>query len=435
MKIKTTFWLLLLTVFSFTQAQNITVTLPPNPPANTANWVGGSSIFSITLTSSQTFAEGRILVFIKSSDGKLVCGTNDPAMAQPGQIRPGVPKVWTGHAALALLGDQCELPVGSYELCVQLFSAKNKRGMEPDLERCFPFDIRPLDCAPPNNITPQANALLKETDILKPVSFNWTPFIMSGQKRINYRFTLWELEEDQTVYEAMYNNFPLLNEEVRGRNSYVARPGEFEKREARYFWRVTAIDEYGEPLCDDAQSEPTQFSVGLTSRALVSAEEPDSSNTEATDSCCVNQILDKGETVSISPAGIAEISHKFNISPENIRHLSAEIIAVSENPTQADCIDCAEHENRIYHFVSHNTAAWNGSTAWNASPVNSIGYYPAKKIEWHFNTQGDLEINLRIALPRTKGNCKLNSTICIRYRFMNENCNTCEEIVCYDIKN
>ncbi|HUN04494.1 MAG TPA: hypothetical protein PLS00_16715, partial [Niabella sp.] len=87
-------------VVKATNGQNITISLPPNPPANTANWASGGNMFTITVSGTATLAESRILVYIKTGSGQVVCGSNQPATAQPTNIKPGAPKAWAGQAAL-----------------------------------------------------------------------------------------------------------------------------------------------------------------------------------------------------------------------------------------------------------------------------------------------------------------------------------------------
>jgi len=420
-------------IFPELSGQNITISLPPMPPANTANWASGGNMFTITVSGTGALAESRILVYIKTSSGQVVCGSNQPATAQPTNIKPGSPKAWAGQAALSLLGDNCVLPNGSFELCVQIIPIKNQGRNTETIERCVPFEIRPVECTAPTNVTPATNQILTTTDILKPISFIWTPLIMSAKGIVTYRLMLWEVEDGQTMFEALYNNYPLIIKDIKGTTKYMAPPNTFERRNAKYVWRVTAINENERLVCKNAQSEPTMFSVNMPE--MVTPEPPKDSTSTKYDSCCANKIVDKGKTVAVSPANVASISQQFNISPVNIKYLSAEIVSVKESTIDTACMKCATHEDWIYNFISPNSAAWNGGTAWNASPVNNSTYYPSKMIEWHCNQQGNLLFKFKIPLPENKSGCNRKSTICIRYRFTDENCVSCEQIICYEISN
>lgn len=414
-------------------AQNIVITLPPNPPANTANWATGGNIFSITITGTAALAESNILVFIKTSSGQLVCGTNQPAAVQPTNIKPGAPKTWVGQSAISLMGDNCMLRTGSYELCVQVFSLKNREGQTGKIEKCVPFEIREQECSSPNNVSPANAHSFWVADLIRPVTFSWTPIILAGKGIVTYRLLVWEVEEGQTIYEALYNNYPILSKDIKGATRFITPPGTFEKRPAKYVWRVIALDENERPLCKNAQSEPTYFLVN--EQNVITPSQTKDSSQNNTDTCCTNKIIDKGKNVNIIPANVAAIEQNFNITPVNIKYVSAEIVSVKESAVDTACMKCATHENWIYNFISQNTTSWNSGTAMNASPINGSSYYPSKLIEWHCNKQGDIKFKLKIPLPENKSGCKRTSTICIRYKFVDVDCRSCEQIICYDITN
>lgn len=159
------------------------------------------------------------------------------------------------------------------------------------------------------------------------------------------------------------------------------------------------------------------------------------STPQKSDSCCANKIIDKGKTTSVSPVNVAAIIQKFNISPINIKYVTAEIVSVKESAVDTSCMKCAVHENWIYNFISPSTSKWNTDPNLNGSPVNSSGYLPAKMLEWYCNKQGDIQFQFKIPLPENKTGCTRKSTICIRYRFTDANCVNCEQIICYDFNN
>lgn len=413
--------------------QSITINLPANPSPDVSSWARGSSPFIINISGTAELGESRMLVFIKTSSGEIVCGNSQPSMAIPTNIKPGAPRVWTGQSAIALLGDECTLPNGSYELCVQLFSVRNREGSKPDAERCMPFEIRDVECSPPNNVTPPDEHTFSATDILKPITFRWSPFVMQNLRMITYNLKVWEVEEGQTPYEALYNNLPFINENIKNSTTHTVTPGIIENRSSAYVWRVTAVDEEGNPLCNNAQSEPTTFNIETSDETPVVPDE-DITTRSTDDACCENDIVDNGNTLSVSSANVAEIEQKFTITPTNIRRVLVEIVSVNENMS-GNCDDCSDNESWIYKFISHNTTSWNNQPALNASPVNGSSYYPSNLIEWHCDKQGDLKLNLKIALPDKQSGCSRDFTICLRFKFTDEDCNVCEEIICYDLKN
>lgn len=413
--------------------QSIIINLPTSPPSDISAWAKSTSPFIINISGTTDFGESRMLVFIKSSSGEIVCGTNQYSMAQSTDIKAGAPRVWAGQSAIALLGDECSLPNGSYELCVQLFSVKNREGAMPDAERCLPFEIRHVECSPPNNVTPRDEHIFSASDILKPITFRWSSLVMQNVKMITYNLKVWEVEEGQTPYEALYNNLPFINEIIKNSTTHIVTPGIIENRNSAYVWRVTAVDEEGNTLCDNAQSEPTIFNIEVPEEALVILDE-DSRTRSTDDACCTNDIVDNGNTININSANVAEIEQKFNITPSNIRKVSIEIVSVNEN-ISGNCEECSENESWIYKFISHNTTSWNNEPSLNASPVNGSYYYPSSLIEWHCDKQGDIKFDLKIELPDKQNGCSRDITVCLRYKFTDEDCNVCEEVVCYELKN
>lgn len=129
---KKIFWFFLLICSINLSAQNypitsINISLPANPDANTARW--GSSTSTLTITANartvngkidDRVRDGRILVTIRKESSK-VCGTNTSNTAPSANFNTST-KVWSGANAVSLLAQECLLPSGDYELCVQFFA-------------------------------------------------------------------------------------------------------------------------------------------------------------------------------------------------------------------------------------------------------------------------------------------------------------------------
>ena len=140
---------------------SITISLPANPDANTVNWGDGGSLLTI-MASGKTengqvdghVQESKILVTIKKGGGK-VCNPNTINSAPEANFNTPK-KIWSGNNAVSLLGQECILPPGDYELCVQFFGY-GAAGLTPfSEEKCKPFSIRgkeqptPKVTSPPN---------------------------------------------------------------------------------------------------------------------------------------------------------------------------------------------------------------------------------------------------------------------------------------------
>ena len=410
------------------QAPSINITLPALPSDQTALWGTGANVFNIAVTGNLCILnESTVLVNIKSG-GSIICGgTNAASATNAGISMPAAScigsKSWNGSLANSLLNQNCVLAPGTYELCVQFYGRGNN-GQENKLllEKCKPFVITAKEqssCTAPINVNPTANKQFTETEINSAITFNWTPFIMARQGMVTYKLLVWEVEEGQNNFQAMYGNSTLMEKDIKGQTRYTALPGSFEKRPGTYVWRVIAVDENGKPLCATAQSEPTNF--------MVVAKQSNNNPT----TCCTNKIDMKTQNVNVT-ADVMTVTQPFNISPVNIKKITTEIISFEDNMSDTSCMKCTAHDNWDYNFIAHNTASWNSGPAYNGSPVNASSYYPSKMVEWHCNKQGNLSMIFKISLPGNASGCTRKGKICIKYRFEDINCVTCEEIICHD---
>ena len=141
---------------------SITISLPANPDANMANWGSGTSLFTITVNAKAAngrvdgrIQESKILVIIKKGGAKI-CGSYTGNTA-PGSNFNTLTKVWSGSNAVSLLGQNCTLPPGDYELCVQFFGT-GPAGFAPlSEEKTRAFSMREVEqqiYQPPQAISP-----------------------------------------------------------------------------------------------------------------------------------------------------------------------------------------------------------------------------------------------------------------------------------------
>lgn len=551
----------------------INIALPANPSASTADWATGTTVpFIITAQAkrengqvSSLIVESKILVTIKAG-GNKVCGNYTPNTAPQSNFNGSV-KSWSGAAAVGLIGEDCKLNPGTYSVCVSFWV--NGKSISDEVCKEFTIASTETNCTPPQNINPFANKTISVSDLIKPITFNWTPSVGVNSSLITYRLSVWEVEEGQSAAQAIYDNFPVLQKDIKSQTSFVASPNTWEKRTGRYVWQIEAMNKEGNPLCRLSASEPSQFVVQGTETAETPNLQSHIDFKDTTD-CCVkdsclqldtlnykitcagvdssgkykykisgltlknnsrfiakmgltanvagvnyivpnpaNSFLIKkltpitattisaGRQVDISFEASAvtgnqltftvqgsiikdgkicdielpftsaqlpicgcsycndtsksnilllsssalqivgnklNIVQKFNAGPTNITKLGAEIVDISEDAIATACRACAINENAVWKFVPMNKASWNSLPGINGSPVNSAGLYPSKKIEWFFNKQGNLKLDLKIALPGivTSPQCKRKGKIAIRYSFTDANCITCEKLVYYD---
>ncbi|MBC7640931.1 MAG: hypothetical protein H7174_01115, partial [Flavobacterium sp.] len=261
---------LLLLVFCnlaiFGQTPTISINLSPNPSADTSTWCSGNNVFNIVVAGANMgkLQQSDILVTIKSN-GTLKCG-GTPSTAQPSDIVGNAPKSYIGTAAQGLLNQECILTPGTYEVCVQFFGDTNGAVKGLILEKCVPFNIPDKQqevCSPPINVNPTNQKEFTGKDLLSIITFTWSPIISSYRGLVTYQIFVWEVEEGQTNAQAIYNNQPIIQEEIKGQTRYVAKPGIIEKRNAKYVWRVVALDADGNVICKNSESEPTNFEVKI----------------------------------------------------------------------------------------------------------------------------------------------------------------------------
>ena len=201
---------------------SINISLPPNPDASTVTWNSGAGMFTITATAKPVngrldphVQESKILVTIKKG-GSKICGTYTGNSAPAANFNTPT-KVWAGNNAVSLIGQDCTLPPGEYELCVQFFGA-GPAGIVPiSEEKCKSFSIRGVEqqtYQSPQGISPANGAVLSETDLKKPITFRWTPVIPRPREDVTYRLRVWQLMEGQNGPQVIKSNTPDITKDV-----------------------------------------------------------------------------------------------------------------------------------------------------------------------------------------------------------------------------
>jgi hypothetical protein len=250
----------------------INISMPAKPDANTANWGQGAIPFSISaqtkLDSNRitdpNVMESKILVTIKKGGGK-VCGTYTSATAPASNFNSAL-KVWNGRNGVSLLGQDCVLPPGEYELCVQFFGSRNGTLTDFSEDKCKSFTIEGTDnisYQPPQNVSPADGTVIKEADAKKPITFRWTPVVPKPQGDVNYKVRIVEILPGQNKTEALRSNSPILEREVTNMTQLpglnINRGGRAIGSDSKYGWYVQATGKDGK---DYGVSEATTFSVG-----------------------------------------------------------------------------------------------------------------------------------------------------------------------------
>lgn len=275
---------LLLSMQLFAQSYPITainISLPSNPDANTSKWNSGSGMLTISATARMINGvvdgrakESRVLVTIKKN-GAPACGSYTNSTA-PASGFTTVSKVWNGTNAISLLGQDCTLPPGEYELCVQFFG----EGVAPislSEVKCTAFSIKAKDdqqYQPPQPLQPSNNASLTADDVKKPLPFRWTPLVPKPTEPVTYRLRVWQLMQGQNQTQAMNVNQPVIIKDIDNLTQYnvtnlltgPCKPPYL----CDFVWNVQALNKDGKPIgSNNGTSEPFGFTVS-------SKEEPTS---------------------------------------------------------------------------------------------------------------------------------------------------------------
>lgn len=426
--------ILLIVLFSFSKqtfAQQVNVlsfSVKPILPADVNSW---ATIPAAVVLVVQPQGQGSSMVkpvFTIKQGGTRVCG-NTVATAAFVNIAP-THNFTTAEIAGNLI--TCpKLAAGSYTLCVQ-FYPEDPRQQGEVKQICRDFrveDVIPQYCNPPQNIGPKDGQIFTEKDFLSPKIFTWTPFISSTKIPVIYKLTVWEVEEGQSVAQAIYDNFPVLQEDVKGMTKYISKPSTWERRNATCVWRVEAMDQEGKPLCKTNMSEPTQFKIVI--KEIIIEEQKDST---INDKCCKDSIVNVSHTVNVIPGNVLNIVQNFTLSPNNITKINAEIAFVSESASDTSCRNCTVNEAAVWNFMPINKAIWNSGLPNSGAPLSATGMYPAQNIVWFCNAQGNLKLDLKIALPGIPLTpaCKRTGKVGIRFKFTDKDCKTCEQYIIYN---
>ena len=250
----------------------INISLPANPDANIAEW--SKSMPPLMISAQTRMENGRvspmvmessILVSIKGSGA--VCGSYSKANAPASNFNSPA-KVWSGEAALNLLGKACVLKPGNYEFCVQFF-ADGAVGQVLIGEACKSFTIKETEhksYQPPQALAPVNGTELSDDELKKPTTFRWTPIIPKPQEPVTYRLKVWQLMQGQTGTQAMQVNQPIIEKDVDNMTQTVINNIVDDPCKPPYLcdfvWNVQALNHEGKPIGENnGTSNPFQFSA------------------------------------------------------------------------------------------------------------------------------------------------------------------------------
>ncbi|MEJ7693430.1 SdrD B-like domain-containing protein [Daejeonella sp.] len=272
MKINFSILLLALSLQVFGQSYPITttITIPPNPDASLTKMGAGTLILTGTAKMVNSRIDPRvesskILVTIKKG-GSKICGSYTSSSA-PSANFTSPTKVWSGNNAASLLGQECTLSPGDYELCVQFFG-QGPTGLAPlSEEKCKSFTIREAEqqnYQQPQALSPANGTVLAETDLKKPITFRWTPVVPRPRESVTYRIKVWQRIAGQSGMQAMQVNQPIITRDVDNLTQTIitnllngpCKPPYL----CDFVWNVQALNREGKPIGgNNGSSESLRF--------------------------------------------------------------------------------------------------------------------------------------------------------------------------------
>jgi hypothetical protein len=243
----------------------IVINMPASPDPNTANWGTGTSVFTISASTTPNFLKeamnSSILVGIRKGGAK-VCGAYTNATA-PASSFNKITMIWSGKNAVSLMGQDCTLSPGEYELCVQFFL----QGRKVSEGVCKAFTVKPQETIAyqaPQAISPADGTILNPADAKKPLPFRWTPIVPKPRDMVNYKFKIFEVKQGQTASSALKTGLFLFEKEISNLTQFILpSPGQLMiSSGSNYGWVVQALDIKGNPMGrNEGQSDPFSFLI------------------------------------------------------------------------------------------------------------------------------------------------------------------------------
>lgn len=259
---------------------SISITLPPQPKPNTGDW---AMPFIITaqakLVNGQVpgnLVESRILLTIKKDGAKFCSGFT--SQNAPMSVFNAPTKTWSGGTAFALLGNNCFMPPGNYELCVQFFTSSIPV-MPLSNEVCKSFNIQdrnssPVNYTAPQNIMPVDGKVFTKQEANLPIMFRWTPVQPKPKEDVIYKVRLYEVAKGTSKAQAIKSGSPVETIEVKNitQTSFKLAP---RCNNCEWVWNVEAISvervQGGEPR-SFGTSQATSFTIAANAGLRVPGE-------------------------------------------------------------------------------------------------------------------------------------------------------------------
>lgn len=151
-----------------------------------------------------------------------------------------------------LLGQDCTLPAGEYEICVRFFGGPANEPLSE--EKCRSFTIRSTEAIsyqPPQLLIPANNSTITHNGAAMPLSFRWTSIVPRPQEPTTYHLQVWQLLQGQTAQQAVQVNQPIADEKIINTTQTLLKnfgSDPCPPYTCNFVWRVQALDRDGKPI-------------------------------------------------------------------------------------------------------------------------------------------------------------------------------------------
>ncbi|MFZ4798048.1 MAG: hypothetical protein ACOYMA_11170 [Bacteroidia bacterium] len=280
--------ILILTKFTLS-AQVIQLIMSPNPPTVALDWLKTPPPVKIMIFSIAAGAGPYKVQGVVTKAGKTVMTTNlnntRAVTLNLGANYYVASDFWNSNSFDVSFSDlniiSGKLKPDQYNICVSLFNAN---GEQIGASSCANFQI--TDYQEPTLITPQADAVIPENQLMGSLNFRWSGVTPFYQGTVKYKFEIFEVPENMNALQAL-TRMPIVNT-TRYVNFYngIYLQQIFNQRKIagvnsyRYVWRVQSIDgTTNEPIGKNAgsalgYSELRMFTINTTPTVNVVTETP-----------------------------------------------------------------------------------------------------------------------------------------------------------------
>lgn len=258
-------------------AQTIQLIMSPNPSPYFSDWQNKTETARLIVNNtSQTSIDCKIKTQLFNGDDELVAETDFAKMPEH-TLMAGISQfnaediypleaVKTYGNSFNSMSSTGRIPDGNYRICTDLVDPVKGTSLSTQSPQCKMFRI--IAYQAPVLIVPREDQIIPQKET-KGIVFRWTPVAPSPNYIVTYRLQVWEVLEGQTNVDALRNNWPIIEKDLRG-ILQTQWPVDFAPPEEgmHYVWTITPLDSEERNLVDGyGFADPFGFSIMTESSA------------------------------------------------------------------------------------------------------------------------------------------------------------------------